>query len=41
MEAASNESEDFAQRLRTTVMLDYQEKEDDKDLKGLEVVCNC
>lgn len=35
MEASSG---DFAQQLRTTVMLDYQEKDDDKDLKGLEVV---
>ncbi len=31
---------DFAQRVRTTVMLDYQEKESGKDLCGFEV-CTC
>lgn len=29
---------DFAHKVRTTVMLDYQEKETDKDLIGLEVI---
>ena len=31
------EQGDFAHRIRTTVMLDYQEKESGKDLLGFEV----